>query len=136
MMSYQWETVDCKALEEGAVYGVYINSLCGAPAAPGDRAVYPPVFVIHHKRTGPDGCAGSHRGPRTVKNWFFPRRVFPVARETALPKIHGSWRMSKPGPAGRPGNNGSMDVVTRNAVCSSRAKLQPGRTGASRTRAK
>jgi len=85
MMSDQRETINCKALEEGTVYEVCINSSCEAPAAPGGRAVYPPVFVIHHKRKGPDGCAGSHRGPRTVKNWFFPRRVLPVARETALP---------------------------------------------------
>jgi len=77
MMSHQRETVNCKALEEGAVYEVYINSSCGAPAAPGDRAVYPPVFVIHRKRKGPDGCAGSHRGPSDREKLALPEEGAP-----------------------------------------------------------
>jgi len=78
-MSNQWKTANCKASVENVVYAVCINLSRHAPAAPGGPTVHPPVFIIHRKGKGPDGCAGSHPGPQTVKNWFFPRRALPVA---------------------------------------------------------
>jgi len=77
-MKDESEAISREVFVERVVCAVYAESTCQTACT---------LFSIQHSafRKGPDGCAGSQPGPQTVKNWLFPKRVFPIASETTLP---------------------------------------------------